>query len=110
MEQCEYKRNSDLIWKKIGDLTGTTAKNIDFGGYREIYLVTRCAGNMTLAYTVIIPVTSLIESALQFCNGGYTSNVGSQCAWNVSLTSCQLAACYNGGVNYTASSTVIYAR
>ena len=102
--------NSDLAWKKIGELTGTTIKNIDFSGYREIYLITRCAGNMTLAYTANIPVVALLSTALQICNGGYTSNVGSQCAWNVSLASCQLAACYNGGVNYTASNTVIYAR
>ena len=100
----------NLQWKKVGELTGTTAKNIDFSRYQEIYLVTRCSGNMTLAYTTIIPVTSLISTALQFCNGGYTSGVGAQCAWNVSLSSCQLMACYSGGTNYTGSNTIIYAR
>ena len=102
--------NQNLQWKKIGDLTGTATKNIDFSQYQEIYLITRCAGNMTLAYTAIIPVASLISTALQFCNGGYTSGVGAQCAWNVSLSSCQLAACYSGGTNYTGSNTIIYAR
>ena len=102
--------NQDLQWKQIGELTGTTAKNIDFSGYKEIYLLTRCSGNATLAYSVIIPVVSLISTALQFCNGGYTSGAGAQCAWNVSLTSCQLVACYSGGTNYTGSNTIIYAR
>lgn len=102
--------NQNLQWKKIGDLTGTTTKNIDFSSYEEIYLVTRCAGNMTLVYTALIPVASLISTALQFCNGGYTSGVGAQCAWNVSLGSCQLVACYSGGTNYTGSNTIIYAR
>lgn len=104
------KLNQDLQWKKVGELTGTTAKNIDFSGYKEIYLLTRCAGNMTLAYTAIIPVASLISTALQFCNGGHTSGAGAQCAWNVSLSSCQLMACYSGGTNYTGSNTIIYAR
>lgn len=111
----EVKQTTDgliqnLQWEKVGELTGTTAKNIDFSRYQEIYLVTRCSGNMTLAYTVIIPVAFLISTALQFCNGGYTSGVGAQCAWNVSLGSCQLVACYSGGTNYTGSNTIIYAR
>lgn len=110
VEQTTTKLNQDLQWKKVGELTGTTAKNIDFSGYKEIYLLTRCAGNMTLAYTAIIPVASLISTALQFCNGGYTSGAGAQCAWNVSLSSCQLMACYSGGTNYTGSNTIIYAR
>lgn len=110
VQQDINKVNQDLQWKKIGDLTGTAAKNIDFSSYEEVYLVTRCAGNMTLAYTALIPVASLISTALQFCNGGYTSGVGAQCAWNVSLGSCQLVACYSGGTNYTGSNTIIYAR
>ena len=102
--------NQNLQWQKIGELSGTTAKNIDFSGYKEIYLLTRCSGNATLAYSVIIPVVSLISTALQYCNGGYTSGAGAQCAWNVSLGSCQLVACYSGGTNYTGSNTIIYAR
>lgn len=102
--------NQDLQWKKVGELTGTTAKSIDFSGYKEIYLLTRCSGNATLAYSVTIPVVSLISTALQYCNGGYTSGAGAQCAWNVSLSSCQLVACYSGGTNYTGSNTIIYAR
>ena len=84
--------NSNLQWQKIGELSGTTTKNIDFSEYKEIYLLTRCSGNPTLAYSIIIPVAALISSALQYCNGGYTSGTGAQCAWNVSISSCQLMA------------------
>lgn len=102
--------NQNLQWQKIGELSGTTTKNIDFSEYKEIYLLTRCSGNPTLAYSIIIPVAALISSALQYCNGGYTSGTGAQCAWNVSISSCQLMACYSGGTNYTGSNTIIYAR
>ena len=102
--------NSNLQWQKIGELSGTTTKNIDFSEYKEIYLLTRCSGNPTLAYSIIIPVAALISSALQYCNGGYTSGTGAQCAWNVSISSCQLMACNSGGTNYTGSNTIIYAR
>lgn len=98
------------VWKQIGELSGTTQKTFDFSQYDEVYLVTTCAGNTKLIYTVKVPVVILGENKIQVCNGGYTSGTGAQCEWEISKTSCRLLACYVGGTNYTASNTVIYAR
>ena len=98
------------VWKQIGTLSGTAQKTFDFSQYEEICLVTTCAGNAKLVYTVKMPVIALSESKIQVCNGGYTSGAGAQCAWEISKVSCQLLACYVGGTNYTGSNTVIYAR
>ena len=98
------------VWKQIGELSGTTQKTFDFSQYDEVYLVTTCAGNTKLIYTVKVPVVILGENKIQVCNGGYTSGTGAQCEWEISKTSCQLRACYVGGTNYTGSATTIYAR
>lgn len=98
------------IWKQIGELSGTTQKTFDFSQYDEVYLVTTCAGNTKLIYTVKVPVVTLGENKIQVCNGGYTSGTGAQCEWEISKTSCQLRACYVGGTNYTGSQTTLYAR
>lgn len=97
------------VWKQIGELSGTTQKTFDFSQYDEVYLVTTCAGNTKLIYTVKVPVVILGENKIQVCNGGYTSGTGAQCEWEISKTSCQLRACYVGGTNYTGSATTIYA-
>lgn len=98
------------VWKQIGELSGTTQKTFDFSQYDEVYLVTTCAGNTKLIYTVKVPVVTLGENKIQVCNGGYTSGTGAQCEWEISKTSCQLRACYVGGTNYTGSQTTLYAR
>lgn len=98
------------VWKQIGELSGTTQKTFDFSQYDEVYLVTTCAGNTKLIYTVKVPVITLGENKIQVCNGGYTSGTGAQCEWEISKTSCQLRACYVGGTNYTGSQTTLYAR
>lgn len=98
------------VWKQIGELSGTTQKTFDFSQYDEVYLVTTCAGNTKLIYTVKVPVVILGENKIQVCNGGYTSGTGAQCEWEISKTACQLRACYVGGTNYTGSRTTLYAR
>lgn len=91
-------------------VTGAVVKTFDFSQCEEICLVTTCAGNAKLVYTVKIPVIALSEDKIHVCNGGYTAGTGAQCEWEISKTSCRLLACYVGGTNYTASNTVIYAR
>ena len=98
------------VWEQIGTLSGTAQKTFDFSQCKEICLVTTCAGNAKLVYTVKIPVIALSEDKIHVCNGGYTAGTGAQCEWEISKTSCRLLACYVGGTNYTASNTVIYAR
>lgn len=98
------------VWEQIGTLSGTAQKTFDFSQCKEICLVTTCAGNAKLVYTVKIPVIALSEGKIHVCNGGYTAGTGAQCEWEISKTSCRLLACYVGGTNYTASNTVIYAR
>lgn len=98
------------VWKQIGTLSGTAQKTFDFSQCKEICLVTTCAGNAKLVYTVKIPVIALSEDKIHVCNGGYTAGTGAQCEWEISKTACRLLACYVGGTNYTASNTVIYAR
>ena len=109
--------NSDLkvvkehsVWEQIGTLSGTAQKTFDFSQCKEICLVTTCAGNAKLVYTVKIPVVVLSEDKIHVCNGGYTAGTGAQCEWEISKTSCRLLACYVGGTNYTGSATTIYAR
>lgn len=97
-------------WEQIGTLSGTAQKTFDFSQCEEICLVTTCAGNAKLVYTVKIPVIALSEDKIHVCNGGYTAGTGAQCEWEISKTSCRLRACYVGGTNYTASNTVIYAK
>ena len=108
--------NSDLkvvkehsVWKQIGTLSGTAQKTFDFSQCKEICIVTTCAGNAKLVYTVKIPVIALSEDKIHVCNGGHTVRTGAECEWEISKTSCRLLACYVGGTNYTASNTVIYA-
>ena len=98
------------VWKQIGTLSGTAQKTFDFSQCKEICLVTTCAGNAKLVYTVKIPVIALSEDKIHVCNGGHTVGTGAECEWEISKTSCRLLACYVGGTNYTASNTVIYAR
>ena len=95
------------VWEQIGTLSGTAQKTFDFSQCKEICLVTTCAGNAKLVYTVKIPVIALSEDKIHVCNGGYTAGTGAQCEWEISKTSCRLLACYVGGTNYTASNTVI---
>ena len=97
------------VWKQIGTLSGTAQKTFDFSQCKEICLVTTCAGNAKLVYTVKIPVIALSEDKIHVCNGGHTVGTGAECEWEISKTSCRLLACYVGGTNYTASNTVIYA-
>ena len=99
-----------FVWEQICTLSGTAQKTFDFSQCKEICLVTTCAGNAKLVYTVKIPVIALSEDKIHVCNGGYTAGTGAQCEWEISKTSCRLLACYVGGTNYTASNTVIYAR
>lgn len=98
------------VWEQIGTLSGTAQKIFDFSQCEEICLVTTCAGNAKLVYTVKIPVVVLSEDKIHVCNGGYTSGSGAECEWEISKTSCRLLACYVGGTNYTGSATTIYAR
>ena len=98
------------VWEQIGTLSGTAQKIFDFSQCEEICLVTTCAGNAKLVYTVKIPVVVLSEDKIHVCNGGYTAGTGAQCEWEISKTSCRLLACYVGGTNYTGSATTIYAR
>lgn len=98
------------VWEQIGSLSGTAQKIFDFSQCEEICLVTTCAGNAKLVYTVKIPVVVLSEDKIHVCNGGYTAGTGAQCEWEISKTSCRLLACYVGGTNYTGSATTIYAR
>ena len=98
------------VWEQIGTLSGTAQKIFDFSQREEICLVTTCAGNAKLVYTVKIPVVVLSEDKIHVCNGGYTSGSGAECEWEISKTSCRLLACYVGGTNYTGSATTIYAR
>lgn len=98
------------VWEQIGTLSGTAQKIFDFSQCEEICLVTTCAGNAKLVYTVKIPVIALSEDKIHVCNGGYTAGTGAQCEWEISKTSCRLLACYVGGTNYTGSATTIYAR
>lgn len=98
------------VWEQIGTLSGTAQKIFDFSQREEICLVTTCAGNAKLVYTVKIPVVVLSEDKIHVCNGGYTAGTGAQCEWEISKTSCRLLACYVGGTNYTGSATTIYAR
>jgi hypothetical protein len=98
------------VWEQIGTLSGTAQKIFDFSQREEICLVTTCAGNAKLVYTVKIPVVVLSEDKIHVCNGGYTAGTGVQCEWEISKTSCRLLACYVGGTNYTGSATTIYAR
>ena len=98
------------VWKQIGILSGTTQKTFDLSQCEEICLVTTCAGNEKLVYTVKIPAILLSEGKIHVCNGGYTAGTGAQCEWEISKTSCRLLACYVGGTNYTGSGTTIYAR
>lgn len=97
-------------WEQIGTLSGTVQKTFDFSQCEEICLVTTCAGNAKLVYTVKIPVIALSEDTIHVCNGGYTAGTGAQCEWEISKTYCRLRACYVGGTNYTDSNTVIYAK
>ena len=76
------------VWEQIGTLSGTAQKIFDFSQCEEICLVTTCAGNAKLVYTVKIPVVVLSEDKIHVCNGGYTAGTG----------------------NYTGSVTTIYAR
>lgn len=98
------------VWEQIDTLSGTEQKTFDFSQCEEICLVTTCAGNAKLVYTVKIPVIVLSEDKIHVCNGGYTAGTGAQCEWEISKTSCRLLACYVGETNYTGSRTIIYAR
>ena len=52
------------VWEQIGTLSGTAQKIFDFSQCEEICLVTTCAGNAKLVYTVKIPVVVLSEDKI----------------------------------------------